>query len=752
MPAASGPEAVADDGLDFAALEQSLALHAPRRWIGWRLRLLVLGTLAAIAVVFLAMQMLATHPHLPSTWQLTTLGQPTLVASPREDLAAMSGRTLERIEAPGLPALAADEWLLRRTARWLVDGDQRSRWQAQQQALAAQLAQGRITLHFSDGSRLELAMPALGYAHISLLFWLAAVLALALYLIGLTVLLRRPDAGNALFALMTTAQALNLLLIGCEPWRGLGLPPALVALDPQGRMALDVLTAMAAASIYVLRPRPMRLTPLLLGAAAAIVLGWAWLARGPGVPGLWLLTQGTLVGFGLVEVAVLAWVLRKRADPALALDARMAWMVLALLVLVTLGVFATRHASGTAPAVAAASAEVWYLFFALLLLLLAFMSRPRRVLREFALLAGIGTVAGTLTLLFVAAFALGAVGALLLAAALATLLYVGARRWILARMFGGASVLSTERTFDLLYRTVREASGSPERTALLLRRLLQALFAPRELVQLPRRIEQARVLGSGRALCVPVPGADTGLALEEMLVLRFASHGQRIFTHDDAQLADRVVEQVCRALAHDRALEQGRIEERQRLAQDLHDDIGARLLTLMYKAGDPEIEDYIRHTLQDLKTLTRGLAAGTQPLSDAAAEWKADLGQRLSSAGLRLEWRLDARDDPVLGVVPWSALTRILRELVSNAIAHARASCVRVELKIDGNALVLSVSDDGQGGDPQAWSHGLGLSGIRKRARTLGGQVQWTTATPGGIRCTLRVPLPRGDGEAPEAD
>lgn len=53
MPAASGPEAVADDGLDFAALEQSLALHAPRRWIGWRLRLLVLGTLAAIAVVFL---------------------------------------------------------------------------------------------------------------------------------------------------------------------------------------------------------------------------------------------------------------------------------------------------------------------------------------------------------------------------------------------------------------------------------------------------------------------------------------------------------------------------------------------------------------------------------------------------------------------------------------------------------------------------------------------------------------------------
>ncbi len=752
MPAPSGPAGATEDGLDFAAIERSLALHAPRRWIGWRLRLLVLSTLAAIAVVFTLMQMLATHPHLPSTWQLTALGQPTLLASPRADLAAMSGRTLSHIESPGRPALVADEWLLRRTARWLVDGTQRSHWQRQQQALAEHLAQDRITLRFTDGSRLDLAMSALGYAHVPLLFWLAAVLALALYLIGISVLLRRPDAGNALFALMTGCQALNLLLIGCGPWRGLGLPPALVALDPQGRMALDVLTAMAAACIYVLRPRPMRRTPLLLAAAAAIVLAWAWVARAPGAPALWLLTQGTLIGFGLVEVVVLAWVLRRRADPALALVARVAWLVLALLVLVTLGVFATRHASGIAPFVAATSAEVWYLFFTLLLLLLTLMSRPRRVLREFALLAGIGTVTGTLTLLFVAVFALGAMGALLLAAATASLLYIGARRWILARMFAGASVLSAERTFELIYSTVRQASERPERTALLLRRLLQALFAPRELVQLPRRIEQARVLGSGRALCVPVPGTGTTLALQEVLVLRFASHGQRIFMPEDAQLAARVVEQVCRTLAHDRALEQGRREERQRIAQDLHDDIGARLLTLMYKAGDPEIEDYIRHTLQDLKTLTRGLAAGSQTLSDAAAEWKADLGQRLSTAGIRLDWQLEPGADPVLGVVTWSALTRILRELASNAIAHAQASRVLVELRVEHDALRLTVSDDGRGGDPQAWSHGLGLSGIRKRARTLGGEVQWSAPAAGGIRCTLRVPLPRGDDEAPEAD
>ena len=88
----------------------------------------------------------------------------------------------------------------------------------------------------------------------------------------------------------------------------------------------------------------------------------------------------------------------------------------------------------------------------------------------------------------------------------------------------------------------------------------------------------------------------------------------------------------------DEAVEQGRGEERLRIAQDLHDDIGARLLTLMYKAPNDEIEEYIRHTLQDLKTLTRGLAAGNQRLSHAAAEWKADITQRLHPAGCSLHW------------------------------------------------------------------------------------------------------------------
>ena len=186
-------------------------------------------------------------------------------------------------------------------------------------------------------------------------------------------------------------------------------------------------------------------------------------------------------------------------------------------------------------------------------------------------------------------------------------------------------------------------------------------------------------------------------------------------------------------------MERGRHEERQRLAQDLHDDIGARLLTMMYQAPNPALQDYIRHTLQDLKTLTRGLAASEHRLSHAAAEWKADLNQRLSAAQAQLGWALSFDVDLLLSVAQWSALTRVLRELVSNSLYHGNASRINVSLQFEGACLCLSVADDGRGRAPQAWAHGLGLGGVRKRVKLLGGQVVWRENKPRGIVCEVRA-------------
>jgi signal transduction histidine kinase len=57
-----------------------------------------------------------------------------------------------------------------------------------------------------------------------------------------------------------------------------------------------------------------------------------------------------------------------------------------------------------------------------------------------------------------------------------------------------------------------------------------------------------------------------------------------------------------------------------------------------------------------------------------------------------------------------------------------------------GKQLRLAVVDDGNGRDPQTWSHGLGLAGVRKRVKQLGGEVRWAQREPHGIACELSVP------------
>ncbi len=325
---------------------------------------------------------------------------------------------------------------------------------------------------------------------------------------------------------------------------------------------------------------------------------------------------------------------------------------------------------------------------------------------------------------------------------LAVLLLVAAFLSKPSRVTRGDDLLSTAHMFEQLYRVARQVEDQPQAVPELLLQLLREIFEPTHAELLDEATTSAQIVDGGSTLLVPVPTlwarrqSRNGTAR-----LRLARRGKRLFTKEDALLTERIIEQLQRATAFDRGVEQGRREERMRLAQDLHDDIGARLLTLIYKAQSSEMQEYVRHTLKDLKTLTRGLAAPDHRLSDAAAEWKTDLAQRLTEVDVTLGWSIALERDILLGVVQWSALTRILRELVSNAIAHADARHVDIALQLEGERLELTVSDDGSGRDPASWSHGLGLSGVRKRVRQLGGDVEWREAEPSGIDCRVRVPL-----------
>lgn len=718
----------------------SAAGHASPLWIGWRLRLLVLATLLGCLGCFSLMRWLAASPHIDATFVPSPQDGLTLLASPLPALEPLAGRTLLAVSGADGRRVEVDAQLLQRSPRWQVDDAGRDRFVAQQERLAAVLAQGAATLEFSDGTRVPLRAPPRGWSGIGLLFWPLAAGALLLYLVGVVVMLARPQLRNLLFMVMALAQAANLFLIAVNLLRGLGLPAGAAAHDLLPRIGFDLVTAAAGMHALTINPRRVPGGGLIAACgwgAVAVLLG---LLAGGWLPHAWWWAQGAMLVMGVVTIAVVQRSYRAEPNPFAAVMRRFCIIAVATLALVTFAVAIAAEQSVTTHALALVGVIVWYLFFASLLLLVPFLSRSKQVLREFALLAGISTVATSLDLLFVAVFSLGQFTSLTLAVFLALGVYTGARQWILNQMVGSA-VLTTERTFDQLYRVARVVQDQPERYVPMLEQVMRDLFEPIEVRRIERAAERATVTGGGSELVVPVRtgSPDDPQWRPLSLTLRFARRGKRLFSGEDARLADRVVQQLRRAVAYDRAVERGRSEERLRIAQDLHDDIGARLLTLMYQAQSPEMEDYIRHTLQDLKTLTRGLAKAEHRLSHATAEWKADITQRLTAAQVHLGWQVDYDRDIRLSVVQWSGLTRVLRELVSNAIYHAKANRVDITLRLAGPRLTLSVADDGEGKDPQQWSHGLGLGGVRKRVKLLGGEVKWRDNTPRGIVCEVDV-------------
>jgi signal transduction histidine kinase len=746
-PPDAAPETRADALLDsrwvdLAMLPRSTAMA---RWAGSRLRMLVVLALLGSTAVFALLRILAGLPHVDAQWRSIGSTGVELAASGDPALADKVGRQLVAIEQPDGVRMELDALMLLRSLRWTVRDEERSRLQQSLEQLSRGLEQPSLLLHFDDGAAVRVEPAPRGYTRLGALFWFLGALALVLYLVAVLVALSAPSLANVLYALVAWSQSLNLVLMAVESMPGLGVAPGFWRLSLDWRTGCDLVSAAAVLHACLVHPVRLERAAWVAGGGWLVCLGYGFLASRLTLPHQWWLTQSLLVAFGVASVVVLTRSYRQQPHPFAMVVRQLTGGATAILVLLTSAVAVVSSGGPIQLMVANLGSIVWYVFFASLLLLMPFMSRSQHLVREFVMLAGISAVATSLDLLFAAVFSFGQLASLALALFATLGLYAGLRPW-LAKQFSGTALVSAERMFESLYRTARDIEAAPLRADDHLARLLRGLFEPLELARSPQAVSRTRVAPDGSTMAVPVPrlpGLDEEgqKSLHGSIVLRFAQRGRHLFSSDDARLTDQVLEQLRRVVAYERAVEHGRSEERTRIAQDLHDDIGARLLTLMYKVQNPEMEEYIRHTLQDLKTLTRGLAAANHTLSHSAAEWKADINQRLGIMHCDLVWSFCADRDIPLTIMQWSGLTRVLRELVNNIIAHAQATRVEIKGVYERGRLVLTICDDGIGREPQTWSHGLGLGGVRKRVKQMGGEVRWREAPTRGIVCEVRIPL-----------
>jgi hypothetical protein len=463
-PARSAGDSVLDSVFNDRALDGSSALA---RWMGWRLRLLVLAALLGCVGLLLLARALAAPMHIDAGWRAAANGRVELASAADAALKAHLGQALVQLGTVPVDALA-----LQRSSRWLTDDAQRLRHRELHERLFAALQQRQVVLQFADGASVEVQPQQRGFVGLPAMFWLLSGFALVLYLVAMVAVLAKPSARNGVYAVMALCQVGNLLFIAVEATLELGLPAPFPHLDMPARLAFDLLTAAAMVTAVSIHPRR------LPGAAAITACTWAGAgvlvvlaALGLLTP-LWWWAQGSLIGLGALGIGLLSWSYRIEPHPFAAVLRRFGVVTLATLVLLTAAVALSAGPGAEAYTnLSAIGSMVWYVFLASLLLLVPFMSRSQQVMREFALLAAISTVATSLDLLFIAVFSLGQFASLTLSLFVSLAVYSGARQWILNQLLG-SSMLTTERMFEQLYRIAREVEAHPERTQALLAQLL----------------------------------------------------------------------------------------------------------------------------------------------------------------------------------------------------------------------------------------------------------------------------------------
>jgi signal transduction histidine kinase len=222
----------------------------------------------------------------------------------------------------------------------------------------------------------------------------------------------------------------------------------------------------------------------------------------------------------------------------------------------------------------------------------------------------------------------------------------------------------------------------------------------------------------------------------------------RLYQSLEARITEREQELKC---VYERLttieVEGARMAERERLIQDMHDGFGSQLASARLRIDHGEITQgdlaaLLRECLDDLNLVVDTLGNEDKSLRDALADYRYRCNGRLSEYPVRIEWEIQLDTSPPMDQRQILQCLRILQESLNNALKHAHASLIRLQVVYcsDG-VLTMSVTDDGVG-LPQTIECGRGLNNMQSRARDIGATLQYDRLDP-GTRISLFLPLGR---------
>ena len=201
--------------------------------------------------------------------------------------------------------------------------------------------------------------------------------------------------------------------------------------------------------------------------------------------------------------------------------------------------------------------------------------------------------------------------------------------------------------------------------------------------------------------------------------------------------------------------ERATLEERARLAREIHDGLAQHLwfAKLKFERLSSALEEDDRALADEV---TQALDAAIIEAREALATMRSSLDQDMpftdmlartvddfeSRSGLRVDYSASSAVPASLPPRVQVELLRIIQEALTNVRKHADATTVRVRAEREDGRILVSVTDNGRGFEQaQAFDRGLGLQGMQERARLIGGELLVMSELSGGTTVEVRAPL-----------
>lgn len=223
-----------------------------------------------------------------------------------------------------------------------------------------------------------------------------------------------------------------------------------------------------------------------------------------------------------------------------------------------------------------------------------------------------------------------------------------------------------------------------------------------------------------------------------------------------ARLLQQSLTQLRRLSDHEQYIKEN---ERKRIAQDIHDELGQNLLVLKMDVAalcartdgsHPRLNrraalvlENIDASLQAMKTIMNDLRPATLELGlHPAVEWQLKQFERMTGIVCTLATR-SPDTEFCLDESQTVAVFRILQESLTNIARHAHATQVEIRLTQDQHGFSMTVADNGQGFEPgDGWkNNSFGLMGMRERTQSLGGELAISSSPGTGTALSISIPL-----------